>query len=213
MEYKEALDIIGGLSKPSKMPWRSWSIPAQACKTGSLLRKKNGSVCGKCYAMKGMYSFPNVKAALNRRLKAIDHPLFVEAFSLVLNKLVGKSRKKENRFRWHDSGDIQSVEHLDLINRIALSTPLVRHWLPTKEAGILNKWNKANPQGVAKNLTIRQSYPMIGGSFEEYHIPYSTVGYQGKDVVQCNSYDNNGKCGACDLCWRRDVKGVNYRAH
>ena len=132
MEYKEALDIIGGLSKPSKMPWRSWSIPAQACKTGSLLRKKNGSVCGKCYAMKGMYSFPNVKAALNRRLKAIDHPLFVEAFSLVLNKLVGKSRKKENRFRWHDSGDIQSVEHLDLINRIALSTPLVRHWLPVR---------------------------------------------------------------------------------
>ena len=58
----------GGFSRPSKMPCPAYSIPASLCKVGGKLRKVEGSVCGKCYAMKGNYNYPAVRAALARRL-------------------------------------------------------------------------------------------------------------------------------------------------
>ena len=217
MEYKEALDIIGGLSKPSKMPWRSWSIPAQACKTGSLLRKKNGSVCGKCYAMKGMYSFPNVKAALNRRLKAIDHPLFVEAFSLVLNKLVGKSRKKENRFRWHDSGDLQGLWHLEKIATVAKLTPECMHWLPTREYSMVKAYI-AKHGALPGNLIIRLSAMYVDKQVtipaslqNQANVTVSNVHTINPMGLECQAPKNKGQCGPCRACW--GTEPVSYKAH
>lgn len=48
---KAAVAAIGGLSSPSKMPCHGYSIPAQACKVGSLLRNVSGSACAHCYAL------------------------------------------------------------------------------------------------------------------------------------------------------------------
>ena len=44
MLKKEAREITGGLSKPSKMPGPAHNLPAQACKTGAKLVKIPGSV-------------------------------------------------------------------------------------------------------------------------------------------------------------------------
>ena len=52
---KQALDIVGGLSAPSKMPCSSYSISATRCVTGSKLAKIEGTVCHNCYALKGNY--------------------------------------------------------------------------------------------------------------------------------------------------------------
>lgn len=131
MNFKEAWELIGGLSKPSKMPWWSYSIPATACKTGSVLAETPGTVCHNCYALKGFYNMPVVRNALERRIKAMDDPRFEKAFILVLNDLWGRNRWGENRFRWFDSGDIQSEKHLTKINNIAKGTSTIRHWLPT----------------------------------------------------------------------------------
>ena len=38
MKTSEAWDLVGGLSKPSKMPGWAYGIPAKECKTGSKLR-------------------------------------------------------------------------------------------------------------------------------------------------------------------------------
>ena len=38
MNITTALEIVGGLSSPSKMPCHGYSIPAQKCMTGSKLR-------------------------------------------------------------------------------------------------------------------------------------------------------------------------------
>ena len=46
MKSKRALKIIGGLSKPSKMPGWAYGLPAKECKTGSKLVKVKNSVCG-----------------------------------------------------------------------------------------------------------------------------------------------------------------------
>ena len=57
MNTKEAWALVGGLSKPSKMPGWSIGIPAKECNTGSKLVNVEGSVCEGCYALKGCYVF------------------------------------------------------------------------------------------------------------------------------------------------------------
>jgi len=222
LTYKEAYILIGGLSAPSKMPWHSWSTSALDCKTGSKLRKVEGSTCSKCYACKGNYTFPVVKQAHARKLEAINDPRFVEAFVLVLTTLYLKSSKtynldgkpvKENRFRWHDSGDIQSVEHLSMINEIARQTPFLNHWLPTREYGMVNSFlRKGNT--FSGNLTVRMSAIMMGTGFEEHPmgLPFSTVGFNGEGVDQCVAYSQGGKCLDCNACWDKE-KDVNYPKH
>jgi hypothetical protein len=79
MLLKEARAITGGLSFPSKMPGTSYGIPAQACKVGAKLALIPGSVCCKCYALRGNYQWPAVKNAQARRLEAINHPQWVDA--------------------------------------------------------------------------------------------------------------------------------------
>ncbi len=150
MNTKEAWDLIGGLSKPSKMPGWAIGIPAKECKTGAKLVKTPGSVCEGCYALKGCYVFPVVQAAQYKRLAAIDNPLLVAAMALLINS------KKSKIFRWHDSGDLQSLKHLAKIYKVAKLTPGVLHWLPTREA-----WTKPYIAKAPKNLVVRFSMPMV----------------------------------------------------
>ncbi len=113
MLKKEARKITGGLSKPSKMPGPAHNLPAWNCITGAKLVKIPGSVCAGCYAMKGRYRFNNVRAALDRRLQALQDPRWVDAMVVLI--------KGEPWFRWHDSGDIQSAQHLKNIFEVCNS--------------------------------------------------------------------------------------------
>lgn len=220
LKYTDAMDIIGGLSQPSKMPWYSYSLSAYDCKTGSKLREVEGSTCSKCYACKGNYCFPNVRIAHARRLKAIDDPRFEDAFVLVLTKLYQRGRGKymrdgvevkENRFRWHDSGDIQTLEHLETINRIAQRTPFLDHWIPTREFGIVRKFFEKHGN-FAHNLVVRMSATMIGEELKSsLPLPMSTVGMP-EAPTQCVAYEQQGKCLDCRQCWNFDTN-VNYPLH
>ena len=105
MLKKEANKITGGLSAPGKMPEGSYNIPASACQTGQILAKVEGTPCSGCYALnRGRYRFKKTKNAMARRLASLTHPRWVEAMTTLV--------KKKKHFRWHDSGDIQSVAHL-----------------------------------------------------------------------------------------------------
>ena len=97
MNTQEALKIVGGLSKPSKMPGWAYGIPAAECKTGKKLQEVPGSTCEGCYATKGCYVFPVVQAAQYRRLESIKHKDWVRAMVALINS------KKSKWFRWHDS--------------------------------------------------------------------------------------------------------------
>jgi hypothetical protein len=74
MKTQEALKLVGGLSKPSKMPGWAYGIPAKECKTGKKLQNVEGSTCYGCYALKGCYVFKVVQDAQYRRLGSIKHP-------------------------------------------------------------------------------------------------------------------------------------------
>jgi len=193
MKVSELEKAVGGLSKPSKMPGFAYGIPAKDCAMGSILRKIKGSVCSKCYAHKGMYSFPAVKNAQQNRLDILTNNLdewadnMLELIALKLEKLPSDRQY----FRWHDSGDIQSLEHLIAIADIAESLPWVNFWLPTKEKGILNQF--LAEYECPKNLVIRLSAPMIGEQGSK-NLLTSTVG--APSGFQCEAYTRKGKCGS-----------------
>jgi hypothetical protein len=86
MNTKEAWTLVGGLSKPSKMPGWSIGIPAKLnARLATSLKLIPNSVCSGCYAEKGCYVFAVVQAAQYKRLKAIAHPQWVEAMATLIN--------------------------------------------------------------------------------------------------------------------------------
>ena len=199
MQTKEALKIIGGsLSKPSKMPGWSIGLPAKECKTGSKLRKVPGSTCFDCYALKGCYVFKVVQDAQYRRLAAIKHPDWVKAMAHLINS------KKANVFRWHDSGDVQDLDHLNKIYEVCRLTPDRKHWMPTREA-----WIKDHLDSKPDNLVIRFSPPMIGQRNDTW--PNSSMVVE-KDA-SCPAPSQGGKCRDCRKCWDPAVKVVSYGKH
>jgi len=202
MNKKEAIKITGGLSRPSKMPGFAYNLPATRCKVGSKLAKVKGSVCHGCYALKGRYRFPNVKEALERRYKqAMTNKDWV--FGMVY--LINTSNKKE--FRWHDAGDIQSLEHLQRIFQVCELTPSVKHWLPTRESVILSN---INVDDVPDNLIIRLSASKVDGPAPKSWPWTSTVVTKGKT---CPAAEQDNECRDCRACWDKSVKNVAYGKH
>ena len=86
MLKKDLEKIVGGLSKPSKMPGPAYNLPAYKCITGQKLAKVPGSVCFGCYALKGRYRFKPVKSAMERRLEALKDPGWVDAMIQLINQ-------------------------------------------------------------------------------------------------------------------------------
>ena len=199
MVKKEARQITGGLSKPSKMPGPAYNLPATECKTGAKLVKVPDSVCEGCYALKGRYNFRNVRLALARRLASLKHPRWIEAMTVLI--------KGEPYFRWHDSGDLQSVTHLANIMKVCKATPETSHWLPTREAGLMKV---INPAAIPTNLTIRFSSHMINQKPVKFWPWTSTVS---TGDFTCPASKQGNQCGSCRNCWDREVATVSYPKH
>ena len=198
MKVKEAIKITEGFTRTSKMPGLSYSLPAWECKTGSKLRKVKGSVCASCYALKGNYTrYPAIKAAQYRRLEAMKHPDWVTAMAAVI--------KRQKWFRWHDAGDVQSLEHLNNIYKICEATPDTRHWLPTREA-----WIKDHLTDKPNNLVIRFSAPMVNQRAPESWPNSSEVVSSG---ASCPSAKQGNQCLDCRACWDATIKTISYGKH
>ena len=199
MKTSEAWKLVGGLSKPGKMPGWSIGIPAKECKTGVKLQAIKGSVCHDCYAMKGCYVFPVVQAAQYRRLKAIYTAPWVHAMAHLINS------KKPAVFRWHDSGDVQDLEHLNKIYEVCRLTPSKRHWMPTREA-----WVKDHLNSAPSNLVIRFSAPMVDQAAPASWPNTSTV--VTADAT-CPAPHQGNQCKDCRNCWNKEIKNISYGQH
>ena len=199
MKTSEAWALVGGLSKPSKMPGWSIGLPAKECKTGSKLQAVPGSVCYDCYAMKGCYVFKVVQEAQYKRLKAIYTAPWVQAMATLIQS------KKADVFRWHDSGDVQDLDHLNKIYKVCRLTPETRHWLPTREA-----WTRDHVTRAPDNLIIRFSMPMVDQAPAGSWPNTSTVVTSG---ASCPAPNQGGKCRECRACWTKSIKNVSYGKH
>ena len=207
MKSKDALKLVGGLSKPSKMPGWAYGLPAAECKTGSKLQKVKDSTCSNCYALKGCYVFKVVQAAQYRRLESIKNPGWVSAMVHLINS------KKSNYFRWHDSGDVQDLDHLNKIFEVCKLTPGVKHWMPTREA-----WTKDHLDRAPENLVIRFSMPMKNQAPAKNWPNVSTVitgdkPWFGATSKKCPAPDQDNSCGDCRDCWSKDVWNISYHEH
>ena len=202
MKVKEAQAITGSMTRTTKMPGLSYSLPAWECKTGSKLRKVKGSVCASCYALKGNYTrYKAIKAAQYVRLEALKDQRWIAA---MVAQII-----RQKFFRWHDAGDIQSPEHLQKIFRVCELTPETRHWMPTREAQFLKD---IDPETVPKNLIIRMSSHMVDQAPVTFW-PWTSTVTSGQGQASCPAPKQNNSCGSCRQCWDRSIPNVSYGKH
>jgi hypothetical protein len=198
MNVKEAAAITGSMTRTSKMPGLSYSLPAWECKTGSKLRKIKNSVCSACYALKGNYTrYKAIKAAQYVRLASLNNELWTAAIVTQI--------KRQKFFRWHDAGDVQDVQHLNKIYEVCRLTPGTKHWMPTREA-----WIKDHLTSKPDNLVIRFSAPMIDQAAPASWPNSSEVVTEG---ATCPAPKQGNSCGDCRNCWNPEIKTIKYGKH
>jgi len=208
MDVDTARSIAGGLSEPSKMPCRAYSIPASRCITGSRLAEESpDSHCAHCYAKRGHYVFKDPRNAMERRFASLRHPPWVEAMATLI------ADDDRRHFRWHDSGDLQGNWHLDNIIEVARRLPWVKFWLPTREYRMVEEGRPRQ-----RNLIVRLS----GHLFDTYPIKLArrlgvlasgahTKGAKlPEGVFECKAHERGNKCGSCRACWDPKVLAVSY---
>jgi len=209
LTLEEAQEIVGSIGHASKMPCYTYSLPAKNCHTGSQLREIPNSVCSKCYALRGNFARPTVIAHMEKRLRSINDPKWVDAMVLVIQKL-----EYSGVFRWHASGDIQNLGHLIKIAEIARRLPKITFWLPTRELPILNAYVNAGFK-FPKNLIVRLSAAMIEAQppkevMKRLGVLGSAVS---KEKWDCPASSQNNQCLDCRRCWDKNVPIVTYKYH
>lgn len=213
MSKTQAATVCGSLTSTSKMPCKSYSLPTEACMTGFKMSQIEGSICSMCYADKGFYQMyaNNIKPAQFARLDSIDSDYWVSGMVAHIGN--------DAYFRWHDSGDLQSLEHFEKIVAVCMETLLTLHWLPTREYGIIKAFiAKHGKNSIPKNLIVRLSamYPD-----KPVTVPVSLQGVAGVTVSNvhtdkpigesCKAPSQGGACKDCRLCWSGAV--VSYALH
>jgi hypothetical protein len=226
MTLKEAEAVAGRLGHPSKMPGYSYGISAQRCITGSKLRALPGSVCRSCYAMTDWYrSWKPLLMGHQRRWDGLRRPAWVDAMVTMISI---KCQPPNDYFRWHDSGDLQGVWHLENIAAVCERTPGVKHWLPTRETPFVQGFI-ATGKAIPANLVIRISAMFIDA---EPVLPVGLSGFatsavstapessskfrlvEGKGSIECRAVETrDNKCGDCRACWDARVSNVTYPQH
>ena len=195
------------LSKTTKMPGRSWSLPAGSTCPGA--RDALGEiipVCRACYAKTGNYTFPTPRKAreFNRSDWKRDSWVAEMIDALAM----------ESWFRWFDSGDLYHVELGHKILAVIQGTPHVRHWMPTRSHTIPRLRAVLELIDAEPNAVVRYSSPAIDGSYDEEHgstvIPFADWP---TDAQVCPSSKQEGKCGTCRACWDKSIPVIAYVGH
>jgi hypothetical protein len=211
---KEVTDRVGSLTATSKLSIPSYSLPAEECNVGARLAQVEGSTCSGCYVLQSNSSysrFPAVKPAQYKRLESIKRADWVTS---MIELITRKVRTENPYFRWHDSGDIQDLEHLRKIARVCEGTPHITHWLPTREYRVVNLYRKIYGD-FPENLTVRLSAHMNNAAPPTTDLPTSTVTTDGTITgVECHATtDESSECGDCRACWSPHVENVTYHKH
>lgn len=226
MKIREAEEIIGGVLGFTQKTGMAYGLPAVlSCNVGSKLAGIKGSVCEGCYAVSGRYQIPTVLACQGRRLDAVrslknreNFNKWVEAMALLITREnEKKSIGEENKgyFRWHDAGDLISIDHLEAIAEIARRVPDVKFWLPTKESGLVKEWLDAGNR-IPQNLCIRISGLMVDQKAKTVrNLPTSNVHTKKPLGSNCPAIEVHSGCGklGCRKCWDKKVRSVSYKKH
>jgi len=213
-------NVRKGLSEPSKMPGRGWSLPAKlACPVGAKLAEIPGTVCAGCYADKGRYTESTVAESLRARWTKVNEAMTTiegaAEWCAAMAYLI--EHQSPEVFRWHDAGDLFSDKYVMMIFTVIRMTKNTRHWIPTKEFGRIARLVVREGYAVPRNVTVRVSAYKVGErisippALKSRGIRSSSVNVQ--ESAQCPAYTQNGECRDCRLCWSRAVPNTNYPLH
>ena len=210
------------ISKPTKMKITGkrvgcWSLEARKSCPGS--KNPDGSVvevCQSCYATKGMYRFPVVKAVRQNNQQDYHRDDWVDDMV--------KEVSKFDYFRWFDSGDIETPELAQKIKTVIFRTQDTKHWLPTRSDKIPKINSELNiiktKHFMFKNAALRVSADNIGLNNQErpevnsYVIRPEEVfeaKRQGIHVCPVGINPSQKSCDTCTMCYT-DAK-VAYVLH
>ena len=210
MLVKDAIEFGKISTGNTKMPGTTYAIDAFACNVGSKLRKVKGSTCASCYAIKLQKLRPSVDKGYKNNLakfQRADLKQWVNAMVFQLERY-----NVDGHHRWFDSGDLQSVDMLRAIVDVCKRTPNIKHWLPTREKGIVAEFTRFDV--VPDNLVIRLSAAMVNGVPATGYANTSTVHYKVDPIgTECLAYTRSNSCGDCRACWDKDVLNVSYKKH
>ena len=195
-------------SQASKMPCRSWSLPALKTCPGS--KSKDGKLvpaCAGCYATSGHYRYPNVKTPREKNRLDWQRDSWVDDMIAELDN--------DRYFRWFDSGDVYHPKLAEKIYLVMVATPWVKHWLSTRSYKLTKIKPWLEKMKELQNVSVRYSSDSVMGEY--------TKGFHGSTIIPsadtstdatiCPAYDNDGKCGKCRTCWDKNVAIVAYPAH
>ena len=204
-------NAIPKLSQASKMPCKSWSLPAWDTCPGA--RNDDGTpvdACSMCYALQGRYTFGVVKAVREHNLTDWEKPGWVDA---MISHIV-----KSQYFRWFDSGDVYSPKLAALIGAVIGGTPNCRHWLPTRaykdpEISFVLGAIEMLPNVIVRRSSDSITGERIKGNHTSTIIPDPTHYTPEKGAVLCTAYKRKGKCGPCRACWSSKIHTTIYPLH
>jgi hypothetical protein len=198
------------LSKAGKMPCRSWSLEAKNTCPGSIdtNTKELVDACKGCYAATGNYRFPNVKKPRIHNKEDWKQSDWVA--------VMVKELDNDRYFRWFDSGDVYHPELAKKMYQVMVSTPWVKHWLPTRSHKLKRILPILEKMKLLPNVMVRYSSDSVRGEFNKDIHGSAIVGedqLDTKGVTICHAYTNEGKCGDCRACWDKSVSTVAYVQH
>ena len=177
---------------------RSWSLEAGV----TCPMAKDAEVCKGCYAQKGMYRFPVVKAV--RQHNRADYKTSDWSARMIAEC------SKYNMIRLFDSGDCETVELALKIEQVIKATPNTKWWFPTrmdkstKLAPILNRIS------LLSNVALRPSADNIGLNNQErpgvnsYVIKPEEIfeaKRQGIHVCPVGVNPSQKSCDTCTMCY------------
>lgn len=203
------------IGNPSKMPGFSFGLPAQLCITGRKLAALPDTVCSGCYALKGNYRFRNVKEPRFANHRWLMHCLASGQGETWINGMVeaigNRVTVSTPFFRWHDSGDLQSAEHLLLIMKVCERLPSVQFWLPTREYAMVQDV-MMDGHAIPSNLTIRLSAHKLNTTIAPSNGLVASSVDAGVGFI-CPARTQGNECRECRACWSLGVANVDYVKH
>lgn len=199
------------LSRPTKMPCPSWSLPAgPAC---PYMVTGEHSICGGCYALKGRYADPQTQHAQQVRFdwvrECLKTPAGTQTFIDTMDWAIRRTHYRYMRV--HDSGDLFSPAYTRAWIEICRGLQqTVDFWFPTRSWRA--PWvDVIRELAALPNVSVRPSALFFGDA------PPRIAGLHAGTTVKsegftCPAPRQGGQCLDCRTCWLRKGVEVSYHA-
>jgi hypothetical protein len=146
-----ALAAVLKASRTRKMPCAS----TPSSNVSDCPARRLGLCSMPCYGRGGMYHFPAAKALRDHNRAVIADCLTLpasEAIPAIARAYAPTVGKRATLHRLHDTGDVDSLEHLLGLIQLAKQRPTVGFWLPTHRSDLLPL---VSPAGMPNNMLVR----------------------------------------------------------